>query len=312
MVVATTLAEINRDPTSVVTVGSFDGVHRGHAAILDYLVEKARSAKGRSVVVTFNPHPREVVGRGQVSYLTTLEERLDLLKAREVDLTIVIPFTYEFSRLTSVQFYRDVIVGKVGLASVVVGHDHMFGRDREAGFEALRDLGSQFGFEAASVDPVVVHGIMVNSSTIRNALLAGDVETGNMLLGREYSLRGTVVTGDGRGASLGFPTANILPADGKKLIPAHGVYCVKVHLNRRLYVGMLNIGTRPTFTTAPERVIEVHVVEFNENLYGSDIEVRFLKRLRPEMKFTSKESLIDQLWKDQEDCLRFIGNTQSS
>jgi riboflavin kinase/FMN adenylyltransferase len=312
MLVARALAEVSRDPGSVVTVGTFDGVHLGHAAILNRVIDRTRTSGARSVVVTFDPHPREIVGRGDVPYLTTLAERLQLLERFQIDLSVVIPFTYDFSRLTSEQFYRDVIIDKVGVAAVVVGHDHMFGRDREAGFDKLRNLGRQFGFETTSVDPVLVKGIVVNSSAIRRALLDGDVEAGTTLLGRMYGIRGTVVAGDGRGATLGFPTANILPHDAKKLVPGHGVYLVRVLVEHRQFYGMLNIGTRPTFKTGPERVIEVNVFEFEGNLYGGSIEVQFLKRLRPEMKFASKESLIDQIRKDREECLRYIAHMQFS
>jgi riboflavin kinase/FMN adenylyltransferase len=312
MLIARTIENVVRQTSSVVTVGSFDGVHLGHASIIDGVLKKTMSGHGRSVVVTFDPHPREVVGRGNVEYLTTVEERLHLLALRRIDLAVVIPFTYEFSRMTPAEFYRDVIVESIGVSEVVVGHDHMFGRDREAGFRELQLIGERFGFATTEVDPVHAGGMIVSSTAIRTLLLAGNVESAAIQLGRPYGFRGTVVPGAGRGTGLGFPTANINPQSEKKLVPGGGVYVVRLTIGERVYHGMLNIGTRPTFEHGTARVIEVHVFGFEGNGYGLEIDLHFLKRLREERKFATKELLIEQLHRDRQECLEYLEHTQSS
>src|ERR1041385_2978445 len=228
MIVARSLQEINHQANSVVTVGTFDGIHVGHRTIINELITRARKRDGRSVVVTFDPHPREVVGRGPVKLLSSLDERLDMFKQLGVDAALVLQFTYEFSRQTSFEFYERYVVNGVGVKEVIVGYDHMFGRDREAGVKELQQMGAQIGFSAIAVPPVSMNGEVISSSRIREYLMRGDVEKTEQLLSRPYSLEGTVVQGDKRGASLGFPTANIRPLFENKLVPAEGVYFVQV------------------------------------------------------------------------------------
>jgi riboflavin kinase/FMN adenylyltransferase len=263
------------------------------------------------VVITFEPHPREIVGRGPIQRLTTLDERLVILEGLGIDLVLVLEFTYAFSRLTPREFYERYVIRGVGVRQVVVGHDHMFGRDREAGIAELGAMGGEFGFEETTVPPVTLDGAVISSSRIREDLLRGQVERAAQMLGRPYSLGGTVVRGEGRGASLGFPTANIQPLVPAKLIPAEGVYCVGVRLEggRRAY-GMMNMGVRPTFSTTLERTIEVHILDLDESLYGRTLTVDFLKRLRPEKKFSSAADLAAQLRADREECLKYIGALQ--
>ncbi len=306
MVVAHSLTDIRREPNSAVTVGSFDGVHLGHREILHDVVSRAVSMKGRSVVVTFDPHPREIVGRGPVQELTTLDERLVEFAAIGIDVTLIVKFTYDFSRQTPREFYQRYIIDGVGATEVVEGYDHMFGRDRQAGVTALIELGKEFGFTTTTVHPVMIDGEVVSSSKIRESLLHGDVVKAARFLGRPYRLTGHVVHGDGRGAQIGFPTANLQPLSQQKLVPADGVYFVSADLARQQFYGMMNIGTRPTFTTDTQRTVEVHLFNFEGAIYGDEVSVRFHHRLRAEKKFSSTDEFIAQLQHDRSTCLMMI------
>ena len=308
MKVARALGEVQRDLNSVVTVGTFDGVHLAHREILRDVVSRARSRKGRSVVVTLHPHPKEVVAstKGAVKLLSTLEERVALMAEMGVDLLFVVNFTFEFSRLTPREFYRTYVVNGVGVSEVIVGYDHMFGRDRQAGIEELLRMGQEFEFSVFAVHPFTVEGETVSSTLIRRALMAGDVERARRFLGYPYRLGGTIVPGDGRGKSIGFPTANIMLENDRKVVPGNGVYAVGVRLGEWQYHGMLNVGVRPTFAQDGGRTIEVHIFDFSRDVYGERVEVEFLGRLRDERKFANVEELINQLGKDKEQSLRVI------
>ena len=312
MVVARSLTDIHYDKNSVVTIGTFDGVHLGHQTIIREVLTRARARKGRSMIVTFDPHPRDVVGRGPVDRLTTDEERLTLFETLGIDATLVVNFTYEFSRLAPEEFYESYIVHNVGVAEVVEGHDHMFGRDRQAGVESLLRLGKRYGFISITVPPVMIGTEAVSSTAIREMLRAGNVEKAGQFLGRAYSLSGIVVKGDGRGKELGFPTANIQPDVVNKMIPANGVYIVKAQFDHREVFGMLNIGVRPTFRSDQHRTVEVHLLDVAEQLYGKHISIFFLKHVRQERKFSSKEDLIAQLHHDKETSMKYIDALQLS
>ena len=298
--------EIPRDSNSVVTVGVFDGVHRAHRRIIEEVTERARNRRGRSVVVTFDPHPREVVAptEGPVFVLMTLEERLAALEHLNVDAASVIHFTYEFSRQSAHQFYKKYVVDGVGVSEAVVGFDHMFGRDREGSIDALRSMGKQHGFAVITVGPIEFDGRVVNSSKIRQALAAGDVGEAANLLGRPYELVGRVEKGSSRGMGLGFPTANIRPSSPQKLIPQQGVYFVQVEVGRREYFGMMNIGVRPTFEADGRRVLEVHLLDFEGQIHGRELKTKFLEWIRKEKKCSSGEELVSQLRADEEECLK--------
>ena len=299
-------SEINFDKNTIITIGTFDGVHLGHQRIINELIEEAKDKLYRSVLITFEPHPREVVGRGPTKLLTTLEERLELLSKFNLDFVLVINFTYEFSRLHYDEFYTKYIHDKIGLQEVIVGYDHMFGRDREATLEQLKELGEKFKFKVRRIKPVTIDGQVVSSSLIREIIFRGDVCLAEKYLGRFYLLKGIVVGGDGRGKILGFPTANIEPLSDKKLIPAEGVYFVSVKINNDNYYGMLNIGVRPTFATEQKKVIEVNIFNFDGDIYGKKVDLYFHRRLRSEIKFDSKEDLIKQLEKDRTQCEKYI------
>ncbi len=299
-------SEINFDKNTIITIGTFDGVHIGHQKIINQLIEDSKNKKYRSLLITFDPHPREVVGRGPTKLLTTLEERIEILSKFNIDYIYIINFTYEFSRLHYYDFYKEYIHDKIGVKEVIIGYDHMFGRDREATFEELKELGSKFDFTVKRLRPVSVDGQVVSSSMIREIIFRGDVCKAEKFLGRFYSIKGFVVEGDGRGKLLGFPTANIKPLSEKKLIPAEGVYFVQIKLQNKFYYGMLNIGVRPTFDVERKKVIEVHIFDFDYEIYADEIDLYFIRRLRSEIKFNSKEELIEQLKKDKLQCERYI------
>jgi len=292
------LDDVERVPDTVLTVGTFDGVHKGHRTLMDTVVEKARERNARSVIVTFDPHPREIINPGSkgIRLLTTLQERCEILEDLGIDLMVVIPFDRDFSLLSSEEFVRDIIHEKIGVSEFVIGYDHHFGKDREGSIDTIRRLGGELGFDSYVVSKQEVGDHTVSSTAIRKALQGeGDVELATELLGRHYMLNGTVVHGDKRGKLLGFPTANLRPQHPRKVIPLDGVYAVKVRINGDFYAGMMNIGTRPTFDDDEERTLEVNIFNFDQDIYGKNLQVRFLKRIRDEMKFSGKEELIARL-----------------
>jgi riboflavin kinase/FMN adenylyltransferase len=294
------------DNRSVVTIGTFDGMHLGHRAIIAEVLEKKVALGGRSVVVTFDPHPRSVVGGKPVGLLTTMEERVALFAEAGIDLVLIARFTFEFSRQSASEFYERYIIRGTGVSEVVVGHDHMFGRDREASIATLREMGARSGFGVTTVGPVMSSGARISSSSIRRLLAAGRVGDAALSLGRPYRLTATVVTGDGRGAGLGFPTANLVPVSPEKIIPGGGVYLAEAEVDGEPRYGMLNIGTRPTFDAGTGMVIEIHLFDWSGDLYGKRVTVAFLGYIREEKKFHNVSELTTQLERDREECLRQI------
>lgn len=314
MIVLRTLEGLRREKNSVVTVGTFDGIHCAHREIIREVVHRARMREGRSVVVTFDPHPKEVVtsAHGAVQLLTTLDERIALLGALQVDLFVVIPFTWEFSRMSAGEFYRSIIDARVGVSEVVVGYDHMFGRDREAGTAELVALGRELDFSVFTAHPLSQDGEPISSTRIRRVLAAGDLEKAERMLGYPYHFTGTVVGGDQRGRTLGFPTANLDPVAPRKVVPGHGVYLVAVEAPGLRGYGIMNIGVRPTVSAGMQRVIEVHVLDFSRDIYGERMTVTFLRRLRDERKFGSVQELVEQLARDRDDARRLISSLSYS
>jgi riboflavin kinase/FMN adenylyltransferase len=306
MKVARSLAEVPRDVNTVVTVGTFDGVHLAHREIIRDVVNRANMKEGRSVVVTFDPHPRDVVAKSNtpVPLLTTVEERIEQIGGLNVDVLLMLEFTFAFSRQSSREFYRDYIVQGTGVDEVVVGYDHMFGRDREAGIEELVQMGKEFGFSVFAVHPVTVRGETVSSTRIREALTTGDVAGAAQFLGRPYALAGKVARGDGRGKTIGFPTANLVPLSPQKVVPARGVYAVAAEVKGEHRYGMTNIGTRPTVSSGQATMIEVHLFDYDRDIYGETVNIAFLRRLRDEKKFGSLEELTAQLHRDRDEARR--------
>ncbi len=290
----------------VVTIGTFDGVHTGHLKILKTLRAEAKKHQAVSTVLTFEPHPRVVLSRtGKapgVQLLTTFDEKMALLAAQKVDDVVVIRFDEAFSQLSYKAFFEKYIVSRMRLKCLVVGHDHAFGRDRQGNHDAITALSQAEHFDVRRVEAFHLEGITVSSSEIRRLLTAGKVDEAVPLLGYVYSLSGTVVPGDARGRLLNFPTANVKPDNPHKLIPREGVYAVDVVHGGRTFKGMMNIGYRPTFNKNAF-ALEVHILDFNETIYGDTLTIRFKKRLRDEKKFASKEALIEQLNIDKKQSL---------
>jgi riboflavin kinase/FMN adenylyltransferase len=286
---------------SVVTTGTFDGVHVGHRTILDRLKSTAARVNGQSVVVTFHPHPRLVLfpDDNDLRLIDTLEERVELLRGTGIDHLVVLEFTREFSRITSLDYVRNILVSKLGTMKLVMGYDHHFGRNREGTLAHLREFGPVYGFEVEEIPAHDVDAVAVSSTKIRKALAEGDVATAARYLGRPFALAGSVVQGDRLGRTLGFPTANIGHIDPLKIMPRDGVYKVEADVAQGTFRGMLNIGVRPTLGSVEHRV-EVHLFHFDADLYGQPIAVRLLNRIRDERQFSDLDQLRTQLMADAE------------
>jgi riboflavin kinase/FMN adenylyltransferase len=300
------LDKVAYDPATVLTVGTFDGVHEGHKSLIERVVAAAKAEGRRSVVVSFDPHPRDILqpGANGIQLLTTLDERAEILDAMGVDQLVVIPFTRDFSLLSSEEFIRDILWKTIGMAHIVIGYDHHFGRNREGGIDALRRMGEELGFRVESVEKHEIGTVTVSSTVARRSLREdGDVDLVASFLGRPYTLTGIVVHGQKRGRILGFPTANLSIHDARKIIPKNGVYCVDVDYDGRVWRGMLNIGTRPTFKDGHHPSVEVHLIGFEGDLYGQSITVRFVDRIRDEMKFSGMDELRAQLDLDRAVCI---------
>jgi riboflavin kinase/FMN adenylyltransferase len=295
------LNAVNYVKNSVVTVGTFDGVHIAHQELIRDLVQRARARKGRSVVITFDPHPKEVLTGKPFHLLTSIEERQQMCEQLGVDAFFCTEFTYGFSRQSSRDFYLRYVIQGTGVSEVVEGYDHHFGRDREGSIEELLKLGREFEFSVDALKPVYIDEEIVSSSQIRKHLLEGRPDRAHRLLGRPYPVTGTVVRGDGRGRTLGYPTANLQLSSNRKMIPQDGIYFAQVEIDAAMYSCMVSIGVRPTFFTHGQRTIEAHLLDFDGDLYGKAITLQFLKRLREERKFESAAQLIEQMNKDKEE-----------
>jgi riboflavin kinase/FMN adenylyltransferase len=283
----------------VVTIGTFDGVHLGHRKLIAQLQKSAEKQKGGSVVLTFHPHPRIVLYPDDhgLKLLNTLEEKIELLEQSGVDHLIISPFTKKFSRLSAVEFVRNILVGKIRTKKLIIGYNHHFGRNREGTLEQLRELSSVYGFAVEEIPPHDVENIEVSSTKIRESLTKGDIPRANRFLGYEYSLRGTVVKGKEVGKSLGFPTANLEVGEKNKLIPRDGVYAVRVMHEDKIYKGMMSIGMNPTMN-GTERTLEVNIFDFDKEVYGERMAVFFRQRIRDEIKFSSAEELKKEMEND--------------
>jgi len=287
----------------ILTIGSFDGVHLGHLKIIDRLKEIAKQNKGESVIFTFYPHPRLVLfpEEHNLRLLTTLHEKIRLFEKAGIDHLIIYPFSKEFSQLSYADFVRRILVERLKIQTLVVGYDHKFGKNREGSFTMLKDLSEEIGFQLEKLDVLLVDDINISSTKIRDSLQTGNIRRANKYLGYPYTLHGSVVEGQQIGRKIQFPTANIEASDPNKLIPGHGVYAVFVNVEGKRYQGMLNIGTRPTVNrNADNRSIEVHILEFDGNLYGNEIELEFIEKIREEQKFESIDHLRAQLETDKQ------------
>lgn len=300
MKVFTSIDEIPKIQNVVVSQGTFDGVHKAHKVILSRLKEIAANQNGETLLITFEPHPRMVLFPNDhgLKLLNTQEEKIKLLNSVGIDNLLVIPFTKDFSRQSSLQFIRDVVVEKIGAKVLVVGYDHRFGKNREGSFENLQEYSNLYGFDLVRIPEQDVENVAVSSSKIRSALLIGDIEQATKYLDRFYSIEGKVIEGEKLGRTLGFPTANIKVVDENKLIPADGIYAVNVFIHKKQYGGMMNIGNNPTIANKG-RSLEVNIFEFDESIYNEKIKIEFVDKLRDEIKFDSISKLQSQLIKDK-------------
>ncbi len=295
----------------VLTIGTFDGVHLGHQEVIKRLLNISSESSGESVIFTFYPHPRLVVDSKKdfIRLLTTLEEKISILQKTGIDHLIIYPFTEDFSKLSYDEFVRDILVNKMHIEYLVIGYDHRFGQNRRGDFNSLKKLSLEFGFKIDRLDELALGNNVVSSTKIRKALDEGDIRKANQFLGYKYILMGRVVEGMQLGRKLGFPTANLEPFDIHKLVPRDGVYAVNAELWNKSFKGMLNIGMRPTINSEyKNRSIEVHLFDFEEDIYYADITIYFEERIRNEEKFLSLEELRLQMIKDRESALRILSD----
>ncbi len=286
----------------VVTIGMFDGVHTGHRELLGQLVQKAKEVDGESVVITFWPHPRMVLNQddGSLRFLTSPEERTILFSQLGIDHLLLIPFTKELANLTAEEFIQLFLVEKINTHHLLVGYNHRFGKDRSQSFEDYQALAQKYGFELSQFDVVLTDGLQTSSSHIRKHLQSGAIDKANRILGYEYTVNGRVVGGKQLGRTMGYPTANVEVEEPYKLIPPDGVYAVRVRVEGKLFHGMLNIGIRPTVNhNVDHRSLEVHIFDFNRDIYSEEVSLIFIQRVRNEQKFDGINALKAQLKKDE-------------
>jgi len=293
--IVNSIQSFSSSKSTIVTIGTFDGVHLGHKKILDQIIANAKAMDCESLVLTFFPHPRTILQEGtEMKQLNTLEEKITLLENLGIDNLVIHPFDKEFSRLTAEEFVKDVLVDTFKLKKIIIGHDHRFGRNRTANIDDLIQFGETYGFEVEQISVKEINEVSISSTKIRKALEEGDVELANQYLGHNYSLTGTVSKGKQLGRTIGYPTANIKIEEDYKLIPSNGVYIVQSTIEGKTVFGMMNIGTRPT-VDGTFQTIEIHFLDFNKDLYNQKITVSLLKRMRAEQKFESLDALKNQL-----------------
>lgn len=284
---------------SIAAIGFFDGVHLGHRYLIEQVKAEALARGLCTSVVTFPVHPRQVMNaKYKPELLTSYDEKLALLEAIGIDYCFVLDFTSDISRLTAYDFMRSILKERCHIHGLVIGYDHRFGHNRSEGFDDYCLYGKELGIEVIRAHARVINNITISSSVIRRLLHSGDVALAATYLGYEYFLKGTVVDGRKIGRTIGFPTANLRLAGPDKLVPADGVYAVRVTVNDTVYAGMMNIGRRPTINNGCNRSVEVHILRFHSDIYNCHVRVSFVERIRPEMKFTGKEQLVEQLSKD--------------
>ncbi|MBT5974553.1 bifunctional riboflavin kinase/FAD synthetase [Flavobacteriaceae bacterium] len=306
MKVVNDIKNYRSDKKSILTIGTFDGIHIGHQKILKSLVAQAKKENLLANVLTFFPHPRMVLQKeSQIKLIDTLKEREDFLRKLGVDNLIIHPFSVAFSKLTALEFIQNILVKQLKIDSLYIGYDHRFGRNREATVEDLKSYGQQYDFKVNIISAQQIATIAVSSTKIREAIALGDFVKVHHFLGRPFQLKGTVTKGEGIGRKLAFPTANLNVNIPYKIIPPQGVYLVSILLEKGVFYGMMNIGTRPTLSGKNES-IEIHIFDFNEDLYGKMITVCLYEKIRDERKFDSLEALKTQLIKDKKKCKRTL------
>jgi len=291
---------------SILTIGTFDGVHIGHNKILTKLVEESKKNNLSSLIMTFFPHPRMVLQKSQeIKMINTMDEKIHLFEKTGVDNLIIQPFDENFSKIRAKEFVEEILVKKLKIKHIIIGYDHRFGKDREASVEDLKKFGLNYMFTVEEIAAQEIHSIAISSTKIRNAILKGEIKKCNEYLGRNFMLTGEVVHGDGLGKKINFPTANIEIIDTYKIIPKNGVYLVKTIINSEIYFGMMNIGVRPTIG-GKNKSLEIHFFNFKDNIYNKTISVEIICKIRDEEEFSSIDELKIQLKKDEQFCLKLI------
>ena len=305
------ISNFSSSSSTIVTIGTFDGIHVGHQKILKDLIDTAKKEGKKSVLLTFFPHPRMVLQKDKgILLLNTINQKSFLLKKMGLDFLIIHPFSKEFSRLTALDFVRDVLVNKLNTSRLIIGYDHHFGKNREGNIHQLKEYSLLYGFDVEEIPAQDIDDVSVSSTKIRTALKNGELKTANKYLGYRYLLNGIVVDGEKLGTKIGFPTANINIEESYKLIPKTGVYIITAIIDGSSHNGMMNIGFNPT-VKGKKQTIEAHLFDFRENLYGKKITIELLYFLRNEQKFLSIYELIDQLKIDKENAISFLANNPS-
>ena len=308
MKVFTSIPDYPFENKSIVTIGTFDGVHLGHRVILKRMKEIAKKTKGKSVLLTFSPHPRHVLHKDNqdMKLITTLQEKQDLINQAGLDNLVIHEFTKKFSRIKPVNFVRDILVEQLNVHTLVIGYDHHFGRNREGSIQELTTLADLYDFNIEKIDPQYFEDVTVSSSKIRKLIEKGEMVKAKQYLGYEFMLNGKVIKGNSLGKTINFPTANIVVENKWKILPADGVYAVKIVLEAKEYKGMMNIGQKPT-VGGNDKSLEVNIFDFNQDIYGKGIEIRFVKRIRDERKFEDLQGLKKQLLIDRNKARKILG-----
>ena len=300
------IEDYDEDKRSVVTIGTFDGIHLGHQKILSRLIKSSKNKDLNSVVLTFFPHPRIILNKyNEVKMIDTLDEKIIHLNEIGIDSLVIHPFDKNFSLLSANQFIKDFLVDKLKIKHIIIGYDHRFGKGREASVTDLKNYADDYDFTVEEIKAQEIEKITVSSTKIRNSINQGDIKTTEKYLGRSFNLTGKIVKGDGLGKKINYPTANIFIEETYKIIPKDGVYLVETIIKDKLFKGMMNIGHRPTIGTNVKS-IEVHLFNFNEDIYGQVISIKMISKIRDEKKFSSIQALKEQLVKDENYCLKLI------
>ncbi len=292
---------LERIKCPVLTIGTFDGVHLGHQRIIEQLNEEAKKIGGESVLFTFYPHPRMVLypeSHG-LKLIQTQQEKLEKLAQFGLQNVIVYPFSFEFSRLSALEFVRDFLVNRLHVKKLVIGYDHQFGKNREGSISFLKEISETYDFEVIEISPQEVDSVNISSTKVREAILNGNLHVANSYLGYTFEFSGVVEQGDQLGRTLGYPTANVAVQDPTKLLPMNGVYAVRVYIDNEMHAGMMNRGVRPTLGHSDQQRIEVHVFDFQGSIYGKNVRIEVLQKAREEQSFGSLEGLKEQLKKDE-------------
>lgn len=300
------LMHLPKFKNAVITIGTFDGVHLGHQQIIQQLISEADSINGETVIITFHPHPRIIVGGpSPIKILNTLAEKIEMLDAKGIKHVVVIPFNEAFANQTAKEYITNFLVEKFHPHTIIIGYDHRFGKNRQGDYHLLEDMGKLYNYKVKEIPEHVLNELIISSTRVREALLKSDIDTANKYLGYAYFFEGTVVEGNKLGRTINYPTANIKIAEAEKLTPGNGVYAVQVRLKQNTYKGMMNIGVRPTIDGI-NRMIEVNIFDFDQDIYGERLRVTVLHHLRGEIKFNGLDALKAQLAQDKIEAIKVL------